>query len=78
MKHFSDSFFASEFPTRPLDLRPSMNDKNIRKRTSFRPLLMCVQTHVIDFVRVSGEALGTVRRVTAFDRLPVNAEHGVN
>jgi hypothetical protein len=49
--------FASKFQTRHLDLRRNTNDENIQERTSFRPLLICIQTHIVDIVRVSGEAL---------------------
>jgi hypothetical protein len=50
----------------------------IVKKTSFCPLLICVQTHIVDLVRLSGEALEKVRPATAFDRLPVNAEQIIN
>jgi hypothetical protein len=59
-------------------LRLSTNDENIQQRASFRPLLICVQTHIIDLVRVSGEAVRTVRHATAFDRLQMNAQRGIN
>jgi hypothetical protein len=77
-RHFSDWIFASEFQTCHLDLRLSPNDENIQQRNSFPPLLIGIQTHIVDLVRVSGEALGRIRPATAFDRLPVNAEHSIN
>jgi hypothetical protein len=70
--------FISEFQAPHPDLQPRMSHENIQKRTSFRLLLICVQTHIIDLVRASGDALGKVRPATAPDRLPVNAEHTVN
>jgi hypothetical protein len=57
--------FASEFQARNVDLRPSTNDENMQKTTSFCRLLICVQTYIVDFVRVSGEFLGKVRPATA-------------
>jgi hypothetical protein len=48
------------------------------KRTSFRPLLICVQTHMVDLVWVSGEVPGKVRPATTFDRRTVNGQHTVN
>jgi hypothetical protein len=75
---FRIEFFASEFQARHLDLRLSMNDENIHKRIGFCYLLIYIQTHITDLVRVSGEALGKMPPATASDRLPVNAELSVN
>jgi hypothetical protein len=60
MTHFSDCTFASKFQAHHLNLRASTNDEDVQKRTSFCPLLICAQTHIINPVRVSGEALGKI------------------
>jgi hypothetical protein len=78
MGHFRIEFFASIFQACHLNLRFSTNDENIQQRASFRPLLICVQTHIVDLVRIPGEAVGKVRLAIAFDRLPVNAERRIN
>jgi hypothetical protein len=77
MRHFSDRIFPSEFQARHLDLPPSTNNENIQK-TKISSLVKCVQTHILDFVRVSGEAIGKFRPAIAFDRLLVSAKHSGN
>jgi hypothetical protein len=50
----------------------------IFKKTNLRSVFIYGQTHIVHPVRVSGEAFGKGRPATAFDQLPVNAEHRVN